>query len=106
MKKMQLNSYITLYTIINSKQVEDLNVTLKKKKVKLLEKHIGASWWHWTCQGYNGCDTRSKETKGKIENLNYINIPFHASEEKAINEMRAYICKSYNYCNSIIIKNK
>ena len=41
-KKMQLNSYITLYTIINSKQVEDLNVTLKKK-VKLLEKHIGAS---------------------------------------------------------------
>ena len=59
---MQLNSYITLYTIINSKQAKDLNVTLKKKIVKLLEKHIEASWWHWTCQGYNGCDTKSKET--------------------------------------------
>ena len=91
-KKMQLNSYITLYTIINSKQVEDLNVTLKKK-VKLLEKHIGASWWHWTCQGYNGCTLKARKQKENRELELHKLIPFHASEEKATNEMRAYICK-------------
>ena len=90
-RRMQLDPYLTPYTILNSKWVKDL---------KPRRKHRGKALGHWFHQWFHGYTAKAQAIKAKIDTgllqtEKFLHSKRQSTEWKGNYRMTENICKTY-----------
>ena len=93
-QRLRICPYLTAYTKINSKWIEDLNV--RSETIKILEESIHARLWDISISDgfffffFWILTLKAKTTKAKINKQDYINLKSICKVKKIVNKMKIY----------------
>ena len=100
---MKLDHYLTPYTTIKSKVMEDLNV--RSKTIKLLEQNIHGKFLDIGLRDdFLDLTPKTKATKTKMKQRDYIILKSLCTANEAINKMKSNLLNRRKYLQIIYLK--
>ena len=84
---MKLDHFLTLYTIIKSKWMNDLNV--RQESIKILEENTGSNFFDLGCSNFLlDMSSKARETKGKMKYWDSIKIKSFYTAKDTVNKTK------------------